>query len=88
MLAQINSCGLLGIDGFPVRVEADISSGLPAFNIVGLPDAAVREAKERVCAAVKNSFARYDIMYNICVANPRSPEMTGIAFLFSRTYWF
>ena len=55
MLSQINSCGLLGLDGFGVRVEADISSGLPAFNIVGLPDAAVREAKERVCAAIKNS---------------------------------
>ena len=55
MLAQINSCGLLGIDGFPVRVEADVGSGLPAFNIVGLPDTAVREAKERVCTAVKNT---------------------------------
>lgn len=57
MLAQINSCGLLGIDGFPVRVEADVGGGLPAFNIVGLPDAAVREAKERVCTAVKNTGA-------------------------------
>ena len=55
MLSKVNSCGLLGIDGFSVRVEADIGSGLPAFNIVGLPDAAVREAKERVCAAVKNT---------------------------------
>lgn len=55
MLSQINSCGLLGIDGFLVKVEADIGSGLPAFNIVGLPDAAVREAKERVCTAVKNT---------------------------------
>lgn len=55
MLAQINSCGLLGIDGFLVRIEADVGGGLPAFNIVGLPDASVREAKERVCAAVKNT---------------------------------
>lgn len=55
MLAQINSCGLLGIDGFIVRIEADVGSGLPAFNIVGLPDTAVREAKERVCTAVKNT---------------------------------
>ena len=55
MLSQINSCGLLGIDGFSVRVEADVGKGLPAFNIVGLPDAAVREAKERVCTAVKNT---------------------------------
>ena len=55
MLAQINSCGLMGIDGFLVRIEADVGSGLPAFNIVGLPDTAVREAKERVCTAVKNT---------------------------------
>ncbi len=54
MLSQIYSCGLLGIDGYTVTVETDISNGLPAFDIVGLPDAAVREAKERVRAAVKN----------------------------------
>ena len=54
MLSQIYSCGLFGIDGFAVTVETDISNGLPAFDIVGLPDAAVREAKERVRAAVKN----------------------------------
>jgi len=55
MLFRVNSCGLLGIDGFPVRVETDVGSGLPAFNIVGLPDAAVREAKDRVCTAIKNT---------------------------------
>lgn len=55
MLAQINSCGLMGIDGFSVMVEADIGNGLPSFSIVGLPDASVREAKERVCAAIKNT---------------------------------
>lgn len=55
MLAQINSCGLFGMDGFPVRIEADVGKGLPAFSIVGLPDTAVREAKERVCTAVKNT---------------------------------
>lgn len=54
MLSQVYSCGLLGIDGYVVTVETDISNGLPAFDIVGLPDAAVREARERVRAAVKN----------------------------------
>lgn len=54
MLSQIYSCGLFGIDGFAVTVETDISNGLPAFDIVGLPDTAVREAKERVRAAIKN----------------------------------
>lgn len=54
MLSQIYSCGLLGIDGYIVTVETDLSNGLPAFDIVGLPDTAVREAKERVRAAIKN----------------------------------
>ncbi len=55
MIAQINSAALFGIDGFIVDVEADISNGLPAFDIVGLPDAAVKESKERIRAAIKNS---------------------------------
>ncbi len=55
MIAQINSAALFGIDGFIVEVEADISNGLPAFDIVGLPDAAVKESKERIRAAIKNS---------------------------------
>jgi len=46
MLSHICSCGLSGIDGFSVCVETDISNGLPAFDIVGLPDAAVKEAKK------------------------------------------
>ncbi|NLY18888.1 MAG: magnesium chelatase, partial [Clostridiaceae bacterium] len=55
MLSKVTACGLLGIDGFPVSVETDISNGIPAFDIVGLGDTAVREAKERVRAAIKNS---------------------------------
>lgn len=55
MLASINSTGLNGIDGFMVTVEADLSNGLPAFDIVGLPDAAVKESRERVKSAIKNS---------------------------------
>lgn len=55
MLSKIKSAALNGLDGFEVDVEIDISSGLPAFDIVGLPDTAVKEARERVRAAVKNS---------------------------------
>ena len=55
MLAKVNSVSLLGLETFSVLVEADISNGLPAFDIVGLPDTAVRESKERVKAALKNS---------------------------------
>ena len=72
MLTQINSCGLLGIDGFMVRVEADISPGIPSFEIVGLPDAAVKESKERIRVAFKNSqleFPRKKIIINLAPAD-------------------
>lgn len=54
-LAKACSTGISGIDGYIVTVEVDISNGLPAFDIVGLPDASVKESKERVRAAIKNS---------------------------------
>ena len=47
MISHINSLGLAGIHGSPIFVECFISNGLPAFEIVGLPDAAVKEARER-----------------------------------------
>jgi len=59
LLSKINSFGLLGIVGYPVSVEIDISGGLPAFELVGLPDAAVKEARERVRSALKNSGYEY-----------------------------
>jgi len=55
MLAKCYTSALMGIDAYGVEVEVDISRGLPNFNIVGLPDTAVREAKERITAAIKNS---------------------------------
>ena len=54
MVYQVHSLGLHGITGYPVSVECDLSSGLPAFTVVGLPDAAVNEARERVRSAIKN----------------------------------
>jgi magnesium chelatase family protein len=57
MLAKAQSCAVIGLEGALVEVEVDIGQGLPAFSIVGLPDAAVNEAKERVRAAIKNSGA-------------------------------
>ncbi|WP_422445861.1 YifB family Mg chelatase-like AAA ATPase [Thermoanaerobacterium sp. DL9XJH110] len=54
MLAQVKSCAIYGLESFLVDVEVDISSGLPAFDIVGLPDMAVKESRERVRAAIKN----------------------------------
>lgn len=55
MIAKVLSTSYLGIEGFPVCVEVDISSGLPSFAVVGLPNIAVREARERVRSALKNS---------------------------------
>jgi magnesium chelatase family protein len=57
MLAKVQSCAMVGLDGALVEVEVDIGHGLPSFTIVGLPDAAVQESKERVRAALKNSGA-------------------------------
>ena len=55
MLAKVYSGTIYGIEGYIVEVEIDISSGLPSFNIVGLPDTAVKESKERVLSAIRNS---------------------------------
>ena len=55
MLSKIHSYGLYGLHGFAVEVEVDVSQGLPAYDTVGLPDAAVRESRERVRAALRNS---------------------------------
>ena len=55
MIAKINSVGLSGMQGFCIQAEADVSPGLPAWEIVGLPDVAVRESKERIRTAVKHA---------------------------------
>ena len=55
MLASIPSFGLIGIDGFTVTAEINLANGMPMFEIVGLPDASVKESRERVRAALKNS---------------------------------
>ena len=55
MLATVNASATLGIDAYIVKVEVDISKGLPSFATVGLPEGAVRESKDRVEAAIKNT---------------------------------
>lgn len=61
MLTKVKSFGLRGIDGFAVDVELDISNGLPHFEVVGLADVAIKEAKERVRSAIRNSGYTYPI---------------------------
>jgi magnesium chelatase family protein len=74
MLAKARTCAVIGLDGALVEVEVDIGHGLPAFAIVGLPDAAVTEAKERVRAAIENSggiFPLRRITVNLAPADLR-----------------
>jgi len=54
-IAKVKSCAVFGLDAFPVEVEVDIGRGLPSFSIVGLPDKAIDESKDRVRSAIKNS---------------------------------
>ena len=59
MVQRVRSFGLSGIEGFDVSVECSIAGGLPAFEMVGLPDAAVKESRERVRSAIKNCGFRF-----------------------------
>ena len=74
MLARVSSSAVLGVDAYLVDVEVDIAGGLPAFNIVGLPDAAVQESRERVRSAIRNSgfdFPQRRITINLAPADVR-----------------
>lgn len=74
MLARVFSCAVIGLDGVVVEVEVDTGQGLPAIVIVGLPDAAVQESRERVQSAIKNSglyFPRKRITVNLAPASVR-----------------
>lgn len=72
MLSKVYSGSVYGIEGFIIEVEIDISNGLPTFTIVGLPDTAVKESKERVTAAIRNSgfdFPTKKITVNLAPAD-------------------
>lgn len=74
MLATSRTCAVVGLDGYIVEVEVDISQGLPSFSIVGLPDTAVQEAKERVRPAIRNigcEFPMRRITVNLAPADLR-----------------
>ena len=74
MLSSILSCGLSGINGFAVTAEINLGSGMPMFEIVGLPDASVKESRERVRAALKNSgftFPNGRITVNLAPADQK-----------------
>ncbi len=80
MLSTVLSCAILGIDGYIMNVEVDITSGMPYFEIVGMPDLPVREAKERVRTAIRNagfSFPFHRIVINLA---PADVKKEGSAF--------
>ncbi len=72
MLAKVYSCGISSLDAYPLTIEVDVSPGLPGTIIVGLPDSAVKESKERVRAAIRNSGYQYKpqrVTINLSPAN-------------------
>ncbi len=74
MLASLRSAAVFGVDAYPVQIEVDVSFGLPHFTMVGLPDATVRESRDRVRAAIRNSgfeFPQHRITVNLAPADVR-----------------
>src|SRR3954452_23386009 len=80
MLASLRTAALFGLDACPVHVEVDVSFGLPIFQMVGLPDTSVRESRDRVRSAIRNSgfeFPPHRITVNLAPADLRK---AGAAF--------
>lgn len=80
MLSIVKSIGLQGLNGYLISIEVDISAGLPCFEIVGLPDASVKEAKERVKTAIKNSGVEFLSRRIIVNLAPASTKKEGSKF--------
>ena len=80
MFSKIFSFGLVGIDGLKIDVEVDISKGMPHYEIVGLPDVAVKESRERVRSAIKNSGYRFPTNRIIINLAPASIKKVGPNF--------
>src|SRR5579864_8350922 len=80
MLASLRTAAVLGVDACTVQVEVDVSFGMPVFTMVGLPDASVRESRDRVRSAIRNSgfeFPAHRITVNLAPADVRK---AGAAF--------
>ncbi|KMQ52080.1 Mg chelatase subunit ChlI [Chitinispirillum alkaliphilum] len=80
MLAKLRSMAVLGIDAFGVEIEADITEMLPGFTIVGLPDGAVRESRERVLSAIKNCGFEFPCRKVTINMAPADVKKEGSAF--------
>ena len=80
MLACVRSAAVFGIDASMVQVEVDVSLGLPTFQMVGLPDASVRESRDRVRAAIRNSGFEFPIRRITVNLAPADLRKAGSAF--------
>jgi len=80
LIIKILTGGIIGIDGYAIAVELDISSGMPSFDIVGLPDSSIKESKERVRAAIKNNFNDFPVKKITVNLAPASTKKEGSYF--------
>ena len=80
MVGLVSSFGLNGLEGYLVEVEVDIKSGLPKYDIVGLPDTAIKESKERVESAIKNSMLAFPSKRITINLAPASTKKEGPIF--------
>jgi magnesium chelatase family protein len=80
MLAKVMSCAIVGLEGAIVEVEVDISPGLPTFTVVGLPDTAVQESRERVRAAIRNSGCTFPMRRITVNLAPADLKKAGPAY--------
>lgn len=80
MLSKLYSFGVIGIDGYPVTVETHISGGLPSFDVVGLGDNAVKEARDRVRSAIKNNHFQYPSSRITVNLAPADIKKTGAVY--------
>ncbi len=77
MLAILNSIGLAGLDGYKMQVEVDINQGLPGYDVVGLVGTSIKESKERIKSAIKNSALQYPILKIIVNMAPADTKKEG-----------
>ena len=80
MFVKVTSGAVMGVDGYTVDVEVDLTTGLPAFDIVGLPDSAVKESRERVRAAIRNAGFSFPIKRITVNLAPADTRKSGPAF--------
>lgn len=80
MLAKVNSGYILGIEAYPVDVEIDIAHGLPAFSVVGLPDSSIRESRDRIRSAIKNSGLNFPTGKITVNLSPADVKKEGAGF--------